>query len=437
MVTATEWLKKAEAKRSKNKTEFKAVRRRAWDYADTSTENKTEVTPAPLSTPDEPEKIWEQNQEQTGNKYRNNWEQTGNESGNNIRAELGTTRNEISNNVRTVLGTNGNEKKNEYRNEIRNEVVVKTEKKRVLDSTSSLDDDSAQRQLLTLTGHQKAIMKQVTSHLKFKVGGVDHIDIIPTVLAMKINASLDVTRVTLKRLAEKKLLVKIPGERGRNGCCRFIVKENIVKFCFVLFNDAPCDINHIGNEIGNNNRNEIVYSSSNINNITTTMLPNNWEQIDFSSLLNIGFSKLQLQQLYERGASTPEIVQESINHFAYGLLNTAKVQTYTDPLNVLMGVLRKGQAWRESAYVEPKTLALQHMLEDKRKQKEQYDSMLKELIELEFPAWRNKLTEEEIKNIVPLDVRKTNMTAAIQASLRTYFTETVLLPRLNQNSITS
>jgi hypothetical protein len=68
MVTATEWLKKAEAKRSKNPEKFKAVRRRAWDYVDST------PTPLPeleqksmINEPiNEPNKIWEQKEEQIG-----------------------------------------------------------------------------------------------------------------------------------------------------------------------------------------------------------------------------------------------------------------------------------------------------------------------------------------------------------------------------------
>lgn len=185
--------------------------------------------------------------------------------------------------------------------------------------------------------------------------------------------------------------------------------------------------NSLANPLAN-----VSYSSSNIN--TTTALPENWEQIDFTLLTDIGFSKTQLMQLYEKRLNTPEVVQESINHFAFGLANNPKFKIYSAPLNVLIGVLRKGQAWHEPGYVSPKELALRQMLEEKRKQKEQYDAMIKELIDLEFPEWKRQLTEDEIKSIVPLEVRKTNMTAAIQASLRTHFTETILLPRLNNAS---
>jgi len=413
MVSATEWLKKAEAKRSKNQGKFQAVRRRAWDYVDST----QEVQPPPS---DDKSVIWEQKEEQIRNDNRNNskqnWEQSGNESENKQERKQ-------------------EQNKNQYENEYRNNLVVKQAKNTGVQDHLVLDDITAQKRLLTLTGHQKQVMKHITSHLKSRIGGADVIDILPTILAQKINAGLEVTRVTLKRLAGKRLLVKLPGERGRNGCCKFRIQENIVKICFSLFNDAPCDINHIGNEIGNTNRNNQLYSSS--NNITiTTVLPDNWEQIDFSSLTAIGFSKTQLMQLYEKQLNTPEVIQESITHFAYGLANNPKFKTYTAPLNVLIGVLRKGQAWYEPGYVPPKELALRQMLEEKRKQKEQFDVMIKELIELEFPDWKRKLTDEEMKEIVPLDVRKTNLSAAIAASLRTYFTEKVLLPRLEQSGVT-
>lgn len=174
-----------------------------------------------------------------------------------------------------------------------------------------------------------------------------------------------------------------------------------------------------------------IYSSSNNLNInTTTSLPEEWKKINFNLLEHIGFSETQLRQLHDSNTTMPEIVQDSINRFAYSLQYNDKTKIYSEPLSVLMGVLRKGQKWVEPNYVPPKELALRQMLEEKRKHKEQQELMIKELIELEFPEWRKKLTEAEINNIVPESIRKTNIGAAIQASLRTFFIETVLQPRL-------
>lgn len=61
--------------------------------------------------------------------------------------------------------------------------------------------------------------------------------------------------------------------------------------------------------------------------------------------------------------------------------------------------------------------------------------MIKELIELEFPDWKKTLTEEQFNNIVPDEIRKTNISAAIQAALRTYFVENIVSPRFDENEL--
>jgi len=178
-----------------------------------------------------------------------------------------------------------------------------------------------------------------------------------------------------------------------------------------------------------------TYSSSINNKYTTTSIPEDWKKINFAVLEHIGFSETQLLQLHSGNVTSPEIVQDAINRFAYSLQYNDKTKTYGEPLSVLMGVLRKGQRWVEPNYVPPKELALRQILEEKKKKKEQFDGMIKELIDLEFPEWKRKLTEEQIKQIVPADTLKVNSTAAIYVALRGYFTEKILLPRLEAENI--
>jgi len=110
------------------------------------------------------------------------------------------------------------------------------------------DKDSTQIKLITLSGHQKEIMQLIISHIKNRGGQLYTVDLFPNILAIKIKASLDVTRVSLKRLVEKKMLIRLEGDKGRNGCCKFKVNETIIKTCFTLFNSSPpCDINLIEN----------------------------------------------------------------------------------------------------------------------------------------------------------------------------------------------
>ena len=91
-------------------------------------------------------------------------------------------------------------------------------------------------------------MRIITSHIKSRGGTPYTVSLFPNILAMKIKTHIDVARVSLKRLIEKNLLIRMKGEKGRNGCCKFKVREDVVKACFTLFNDAPCDINVIESE---------------------------------------------------------------------------------------------------------------------------------------------------------------------------------------------
>jgi hypothetical protein len=177
-----------------------------------------------------------------------------------------------------------------------------------------------------------------------------------------------------------------------------------------------------------------IYSSSNLlnNNKTTTSLPEEWKEINFQALCSLGFSETQLKQLYETKITNPQVVQESINHFAYSIEHNEKTKSYSEPLNVFMGVVRKGQKWNEPNYISPQDLALKQMLEEKKKEKERREMMIKELIDLDFPAWRDKLTESQIKLIVPESVLRTRMSAAITASLRTHYAEKIVIPKLEE-----
>jgi len=107
--------------------------------------------------------------------------------------------------------------------------------------------ESVQKKILTLTGHQKQIMRLITRHIKSKGGAPYTLSIFPHMLAAKIKTNVEVTRVSLKRLVKKNLLIRLKGEKGRNGCCKFKILEDVIKVCFTLFNDSPCDINIIEN----------------------------------------------------------------------------------------------------------------------------------------------------------------------------------------------
>jgi hypothetical protein len=281
-----------------------------------------------------------------------------------------------------------------------------------------------------LSGIQKNIFFYIINICSAR-GVLDTGNVLSSDLANTANCTVGSAKTSLIRLIEKRLILRLQGKASRGGHMLLGITKEIqaasIQAQQILFN--PLKMIKTDNITGNITNNILAYSSSIYKN-TTTSLPEEWKKINFELLGPIGFSETQLCQLHDSNMTSPEIVQDAINRFAYSLQHSDKVKAYTDPLNVLMGVLRKGQRWNEPNYVTPKEIALRQMLEEKRNQKEQFDAMVKELIELEFPDWKRKLTEEQIKQMVPADTLKTNLTPAIHSALRVYFTENILLPRL-------
>jgi len=122
-----------------------------------------------------------------------------------------------------------------------------------------------------------------------------------------------------------------------------------------------------------------------------------WDEVDIAPLESIGFKKSHLVQLKTKNMA--EVVQESINHFAYGLQHNPKTKSYADPINVFMGVLRKGEPWIEATYKSPKEMALEKMLEEKRKQREKIQALEEEILRAEFEDWYQNLSEKEIAEL--------------------------------------
>lgn len=289
-----------------------------------------------------------------------------------------------------------------------------------------------------LSGIQKNIFLYVINVCSAR-GALDTGNILVTDLASSANCSIGSAKTSLIRLTKKQLVLRLQGKACRGGFMVLGITKEIqaatIQAQKALFN--PLREAQTGNISGNTTGNNNHYSSSNILlNNTTTVLPPDWKSINYDSLKSIGFSETQLQQLWEKQLNVPEVIQVSIKHFAFALEKNPKVQSYPDPLNVLMGVLRKGGLWREPNYVSPTDLALQQIVEEKKKAKEKRDQALKELIELEFPVWRKNLTDLQIKDIVPADILKMNVAAAITASLRTHYVENILLPRLEEDGFT-
>ena len=243
-------------------------------------------------------------------------------------------------------------------------------------------------------------------------------------LSQYVQCSPDTAKVSLKRLLNKGIIIRNKGKTARGGYLNISLTDEIKAAGNLFLNkdvSQPTiarNINFIGEQLGNNS----IHSSSNINTTTkkTKPLPEEWQSLDFEDLRSIGFTVTQLKQLIDK--NEPELVQESIYHFAFGYQKNPN--KYPHPLNVLMGVLRKGQGWSEPGYISPKEKAQQELLERKKAELARLDKMAAELFDVEYSSWEKSKTKEELDALVPADMRKRE--GFRQATLRNYFKEQVL-----------
>ena len=291
----------------------------------------------------------------------------------------------------------------------------------VLDN--KLDNNKEQKdlifQLKNLVGTQESIFYFVINICcklnQLETGAISTHDV-----SIAADCSYGTTKVAIKRLIDKGLLIRKQGRTSKGGYINLGI-TNAVKILalqsrqekerthFVTqsllankkrYKDINIE-NNLGNNIGNTLDNSSISNSSNINNKIITTLSEEWQKINFEPLAEIGFSETQLRQLYEKNLD-PEMIQQSILHFAWGLENNTKIrEKYPDPLNTLMGVLRKGGIWTEANYESPEIIAMRQMVEIKKREKEKKQKLLMELAEIEFPEWRGQLSQEEVKKYLP------------------------------------
>lgn len=313
-----------------------------------------------------------------------------------------------------------------FREQTDNKDNNKVTEKYITDNVTSNDDEpisSIIGSIKKLYGIQKIIFNYVVQ-LCTQRGLLNTGEVLCNDLALAASCSSGCIRTSLIRLVEKKLILRLAGKRCRGGYMVLGITHEILNANFMLNNELT----------SNRTDNNQLYISSYYKN-NTKALPDEWKKIDIEPLCHIGFSELQLHQLFETKMADPDLVQDSIYKFAFALEHKEKTKAYPDPLNILMGVLKKGRMWVEASYVSPKIIALRELAHEKQREKEEYDMLITKLADLEFPKWKMNLTEAEIEAIVPSHTLRIKTYAAVAAALRIYFVEKVLLPRIEKENL--
>ena len=269
-----------------------------------------------------------------------------------------------------------------------------------------------QKLIRKLGGNEKKIFFYVVDICSIK-GSLSTSEIIGETLTSAVATTRNGRETAIKRLSKKGLLKRKRGKTGTNGTLCLHISELIKTEALNYLNMHASEQALLSNRVQQYSSNEVqlgsssdVYSSSsNSININTTTknkeLPEIWLDINFEPLKEIGFSLTQLKQLHSKNLNTPDIIQESINHFSYGLENNPKIKKYPEPLNVLMGVLRKGQAWVEPNYQSPQEIAQRQLIERKKIERDRLKRLEEEAYKLALDEWKDTITAEQLEEIAP------------------------------------
>ena len=267
------------------------------------------------------------------------------------------------------------------------------------------DFDALKITLARLGGNEKKIFFFIIHYCSMK-GALSTGEILSSDLDMQLNLLRNSRETALKRLVAKKLVIRKHGKRGKHGTLILFVPE-LVKSEALNFLALSQSTENLRARV-QQGFNSITYSNN--KDSTTTEedreLPKDWAEIDYEPLKEIGFSLTQLRQLYAKACNKPEIIQDSINQFAFGLEKNPDTKKYSNPLTIIMGVLRKGLSWVEKNYQSPQEIAQREFLERKKVENERLKALEEEAYKMAFEEWQSTLTLGEIEEIAPENRKK-------------------------------
>lgn len=273
--------------------------------------------------------------------------------------------------------------------------------------------------LLNLRGNPLQIIQYIFERLRKKKEKITD-KTTQSEIMKNLEISKDSAKTAMRFLLKNELLERVEFQAGKMGWSRYKIKNELYEELEKAYQKGS--INPF-NQKGSNNSSSIY--------ITTTIKDRpllDWDNVDVSPLEHIGLTHKHLLQLKN---NHPDIVQESINHFAYGIKYNPKVKKYDEPLSVLIGVLRKGEAWVEVNYKSPVELAQQELVERRKSEKERLIKLQEEAYKLAFDEWMTSLVNDDIEKILS-NTKKNGDITPQKVRLNAYFRENVWVNRKNE-----
>ena len=251
--------------------------------------------------------------------------------------------------------------------------------------------------IFRLTGHQKKIFMFIVDRCASRAmlsTGVIKGEIFSEITG----TSSKMVKTSIQRLVGKNLIQRERGKTGRGGFYIFSLTELIrnaaLEYKRMIGNEDKTGINKPS--IGNHKeiKQESIVGGKKNN------LPEEWMKINIYPLEDIGFNHHHLLDIYETRLADPQMVQESILHFAYGIeYESLKYKQYIDLLNVFIGRLRKGKPWFEKSFRSPQEIAQAELLEAKKNELERKKKVEEEAFKLALAEWQEELSQSELARI--------------------------------------
>lgn len=282
--------------------------------------------------------------------------------------------------------------------------------------------DKTYLNIQSLSGFQLIIFDKILS-MKIRVNKDYFTRLNTTSLARELNIDIRILRVSINRLEKKNILIREPGFMGRNGVCNFRIPSNVLKFKEEL-DQVNVNLSESPNIYNNSNIITTITNERKIDVLVTDASENNWwDKLNINAIEEYGFKLSQFKQL--DGVSKFEIVQESINHFGWGLKYNPKNSKYKDnPSRVLFSVLKRGEAWIEDGYRDPQEIALEKILASKKANMERKNKIEEDLYSVFLQEWMDSLSPSEREKLVLNSQRKGDL-GPPKAKLSHYFRENI------------
>jgi hypothetical protein len=247
-----------------------------------------------------------------------------------------------------------------------------------------------------------------------------------------------VVKNALQRLEYKNCITRKGYKNGRGGWTKYELRDDIFNDFLLIEKDNKLDkkIDNTDYKLGAKPRANFPPSSSNSSILVATRedfkntLPEEWCNVNTDNLSKIGFVKEHLHQLCKNETLTPDIVQDSIDAFAFDLDENGKAEKIKgSPLAYFMGILRKGIPYiPPENYESPEIRAFRKYIEHKERQKATREDLEKRNFELDLDDWINKQSEEELNKAIDEPRYRDKESPFRRGALSVYFKKNIWTP---------